>query len=60
MKDNFRAGIIAGSMVGAIAGVMAYKRMSPLQKRALNKNVNHAVDQVTDVLSTIQKSSPFK
>lgn len=60
MRDNFRAGIIAGSMVGAIAGVMAYKKMSPLQKRALNKNVNNAVDQVSDVLNTIQKSSPFK
>ena len=60
MRDNFRSGIIAGSMVGAIAGVMAYKKMSPMQKRALNKNVDHAVNQVADVISTIQNAKPFK
>lgn len=60
MRDNFRAGIIAGSMVGALAGVMAYKRMSPLQKRSLNRNVDHAVNQVADVISTIQNATPFK
>lgn len=58
-KGGFLSGVIAGGMVGAVTGMNLYRMMSPRQKRAVDKNIDKVIDQMTDVLDTLQNIKPF-
>lgn len=59
-KGGFLAGIVTGGMVGAMAGMNFYRQMSPNQKKSIDKNINRVIDQMTDVLDTLQSLKPFE
>ncbi len=58
-RNGFMAGMITGSMLGAMTGMNIYRRMSPGQKRSVDKGINKVIDQMTDVLDTLQDMQPF-
>lgn len=50
MRGRFVSGIIAGSLVGATAGLYAMNRMSPRQRRKMMKMGKRAIyNMVNDI-----------
>lgn len=58
-SSRFWTGMVTGSMIGAFIGASAYRSMSPKQKRAVEKNLRKAVDQVSDIVDNMQEGKIF-
>lgn len=59
-RNGFLTGVIAGGMMGAVTGMISYRRMSPGQKRSVDKNINKVIDQMTDAMETLHDMAPFE
>ncbi len=53
MKDKFVSGIIAGSLIGATAGIYALYKSSPRQRRRLMKKGSKMVKNASKLMGTV-------
>ncbi|MFT9496071.1 YtxH domain-containing protein [Anaerosolibacter sp.] len=59
MRDNFMTGVIAGGIIGATAGLYAFSKMSPRQRKKLMKRGNNVIKNASNMMNMTNAMNMF-
>ncbi|MBB6214801.1 gas vesicle protein [Anaerosolibacter carboniphilus] len=59
MRDKFMTGIIAGGIIGATAGLYAFNKMSPRQRRKLMKRGSRVIKNASNMIGMTSPMNMF-
>lgn len=60
MRDRYFSGLLTGGIIGATAGLYAYSRMSPRQRKRMMKQSNKLVRNAVGMIGMSQGMDMFK
>lgn len=60
MRDRFMSGMLTGGLIGATAGLFAYSRMSPRQRKKMMKRGNKMLKSAVSMMGMAQSMDMFK
>ncbi len=60
MRGRFSAGIVAGSIIGATAGMYALHRTNPRQRRRLMRRGGRAIRNASKAMDVVSSINMFK
>lgn len=60
MRTRFMSGIVAGSLLGATAGVYALYKTSPRQRRKIMKRGARVIRDATKIVDTVSSLNLFR
>ncbi|MFZ5965996.1 MAG: YtxH domain-containing protein [Bacillota bacterium] len=60
MRNRFLTGVVAGGLLGASAGMYAYSRMSPRQRRKMMRRGSKLVRNAVNMMDIMQDMDIMK
>ncbi|AOT72856.1 YtxH domain-containing protein [Geosporobacter ferrireducens] len=60
MRDRFMSGMLTGGIIGATAGLYAYSRMSPRQRKRMMKRGNKMLKNAVNMIGMTQSMDMFR
>lgn len=60
MRDKFMTGIVAGTVIGATAGVYALYKSSPRQRRKMMRRGTKAIKNASKLMGTVSSLDMFR
>lgn len=60
MRDRFMSGMLTGGIIGATAGLYAYSRMSPRQRKRMMKRGNKMLKNAVNMIGMTHSMNMFR